>query len=349
MSLNTALLDQLCKTPGAPGREERVRRLVLKEIEGLVDEISIDRMGNVVALKKGKGDKRVMAAAHLDEISFMITHIDSDGFGRFQTLGGFDPKTLTAQRVIVHGKEDIIGVMGSKPIHLMSAEDRAKPPKLKDYFIDFGRTKEQLEGIIRPGDVVTRERDMIEMGDCVTTKSLDNRVSVFILIETLRKMGTPAHDFYAVFTVQEEVGIRGATTATRAINPDFGFGLDITIANDTPGAKEHEKVSLLGKGTAIKLYDSSVITDVRMVRYMEEVAQSENIPYQMEILSAGGTDTAAIQRSADGAIVGCVSIPCRHVHSVVETCHKNDIQASIDLLTACVEQLDKFDENWGTR
>lgn len=344
--MNLELLKKLCIIPGAPGDEKRIRKIVLEELEGLADDISVDNMGNVIALKKGKKDKKVMAAAHMDEIAFIITHVDDDGFARFHTLGGFDPKTLTAQRVIVHGKEDILGVMGSKPIHIMSPEERNKPPKIKDYFIDFGMSGERVKALVSVGDKVTRERDLVEIGDTVCTKSLDNRVSVFILLESLRKMETPAYDFYAVFTVQEEIGLRGAITATHRINPDFGFGLDTTIANDLPGASDHEHICVLGKGTAVKIMDSSVISDTRMVRYMEETARKHNITFQRELLTGGGTDTGAIQRSADGAIVGCVSIPTRHIHSVVEMCHKEDIMGSIDLLTKCVEELDNFDYEW---
>lgn len=342
MELSIELLREVCLVPGAPGHEEQVRKLVLQHIESLADEISVDNMGNIIALKKGKSDEKVMVAAHMDEIAFIITHIDKDGYARFHTLGGFDPKTLTAQRVIVHGKKELIGVMGSKPIHIMSAEDRAKAPKISDYFIDFGLSVEEVNAQISIGDVVTRERDLVRMGDCVCAKSLDNRVSVFILIEALRKIKTPACDFYAVFSVQEEVGLRGATVAARKINPDFGLGLDTTISNDVPGAQEHEKITSLGKGTAIKVMDSSVISDSRMVRYMRERAEKHDIPYQLEVLTAGGTDTAAIQRSGEGAITGCVSIPTRHIHSVVEMCHLADIQGSIDLLVHCLEDLDTF-------
>ena len=347
MNINTDLLAKLCFTPGAPGDEGKVRELVIQEIEGLADAIEVDAMGNLIALKKGKDStKRAMAAAHLDEISFIITHIMDNGFAKFHTLGGFDPKTLTAQRVIVHGKEDVLGIMGSKPIHIMSPEERNKAPKIQDYFIDFGMSGEKVKELISIGDFVTRERDLVEMGDCVSTKSLDNRVSVFILIEALKKMKTPAVDFYAVFTVQEEVGLRGATTAARKIDPHFGFGLDITIANDVPGAQDHEKITEIGKGTAIKVMDGSVISDKRMVRFMVETAERNNIPYQKEILTGGGTDTAALQRSGEGSIAGCISIPTRHVHSVVELCHKGDVQHSIDLLTACIEELNQFNFNW---
>ena len=346
MAINIDLLTELCLTPGAPGHESEIRKVVLREIESLVDSWEIDPMGNVIAIKKGKSRKKAMAAAHLDEISFIITHLDSKGFGYFHTLGGFDPKTLTAQRVIVHGKKDLIGVMGTKPIHIMTPEERQKAPKIKDYFIDFGMPAEEVKKWVSVGDVVTRERDLVELGNCVSTKSLDNRVSVYILIETLRKLKNPAYDFYAVFTVQEEVGLRGATTSTRKINPDVGFGLDVTIANDLPGAQEHEYITLLGKGTAIKIMDGSVICDPRMVAFMEDTAQAFEIPYQKEVLTGGGTDTGALQRSGDGAIVGCISIPSRHIHSVVEMCHKEDIQHSIDLLTHCIEQLDRLQTTW---
>ncbi|MEL6674048.1 MAG: M42 family metallopeptidase [Bacteroidota bacterium] len=343
---NQDLLKDLCLLPGAPGDEKLVRARVLKEIEGYVDEVRVDNMGNVIAYKKGREAKKVMAAAHMDEIAFIITHIDDQGFARFHTLGGFDPKTLTAQRVIVHGKEDVVGVMGSKPIHIMTPAERNKAPKINDYFIDFGMSGEEVKALVSVGDKVTRERDMLTIGNTVSTKSLDNRVAVFILIEALKKMGQPAYDFYPVFTVQEEIGLRGATTATRQVNPDFGFGLDTTIANDLPGAGDHEMITRLGKGTAIKVMDSSVVSDTRMVRFMEEVADRHNITYQKEILTAGGTDTGPLQRAGDGAIAGCISIPTRHIHSVVEMCHKEDIQASIDLLTRCVEEMDHFDYNW---
>jgi len=346
MELNIDLLKKLCITPGAPGYESKIRDIVLQEVTPLVDEIDTDYMGNVIALKKGNTDKKAMAAAHMDEISFIITHIDQDGFARFHTLGGFDPKTLTAQRVIVHGKEDLMGVMGSKPIHIMSPEERKKAPQIKDYFIDFGMQAEKVKELVSVGDVVTRERDLVEMGDCVCTKSLDNRISVYILIETLKNLQKPAFDFYAVFTVQEEVGLRGATTAARKINPDVGFGLDVTIANDVPGAQDHEKITILGKGTAIKIMDGSVISDSRMIRFMEQTAQKYNIPFQREILTAGGTDTAGLQRGGEGAIAGCISIPARHIHSVVEMCHKDDIQRSIDLLTHCLQDLDELQMTW---
>ena len=343
--MNIALLKLICETAGAPGFQERVRQLVLKEIDGIVDEISIDNLGNVTAIKHGKSsEKKVMIAAHMDEIGFIVTHIDDNGFVRFHTLGGFDPKTLTAQRVILHGEKDLIGVMGSKPIHVMSTEERNKVPKTTDYFIDLGMSKKEVEKYISIGNPITRERKLIEMGDCVNCKSLDNRVSVFILIETLKRLKSFPYDIYAVFTVQEEVGIRGAQVSAMEIKPDFGFGLDTTIAYDVPGASTHEKITELGKGAAIKIMDSSTICDYRMVKYMKEVAAKHKIKTQLEILPAGGTDTMGVQRSSPGgSIAGAVSIPTRHIHQVIEMAHKDDIHQSINLLQKCIENLEDYD------
>lgn len=346
MSINVKLLKSICEAPGVPGYESRIRNLIIKEVKPLVDEIEVDNMGNVITIKRGKDDsKKAMVGAHMDEIGFIVTHIDDKGFVRFTTLGGFDPKTLTAQRVIVHGKKDMIGVMGTKPIHVMSSEERTKMPKTTDYYIDMGMNKEEVEKYISIGDPITRERELIEMGDCVNCKSIDNRVSVFVLIETLRQLKNVPYDIYGVFTVQEEVGIRGANVAAHKINPDFGFGLDTTIAFDLPGAQPHEMVTKLGEGTAIKIMDAMTICDYRMVEYMKSIADKKKIKWQHEILTAGGTDTAGIQRMGkDGAISGAISIPTRHLHQVIEMANKHDIESSIELLKACLEGLNKY--NW---
>jgi len=344
--INTSLLKKICETAGAPGFEDRVRKLVIQEVSPFVDSIDIDNMGNVIALKKGKNRKKsVMIGAHMDEIGFIVTHIDNNGFLKFHPLGGFDPKTLTSQRVIVHGKKDVIGVMGSKPIHVMSPEEKNKVPKISDYYIDLGLSKEKVDKVISVGDTVTRERKLIEMGDCLNCKSLDNRVAVFILIEVLKTLDNPAYDTYGVFTVQEEVGIRGAQVATLKINPDFGFGLDTTIAYDVPGAADHEKITSLGEGVAIKIMDASTICDSRMVNFMQKTATKHKIKWQKEILTAGGTDTANIQRmSPGGSIAGAFSIPTRHIHQVIEMVNKNDVKDCIELMKVCLKNLSG--QNW---
>lgn len=349
MSIDVELLAKVCKAPGAPGFEKEIRKLVLAELKGLADDVRVDAMGNVIALKKGRSsEKKAMAAAHMDEIGFIVTHIDDNGFVRFNPVGGFDPKTLTSQRVLLHGKKDIVGVMGCKPIHVMTPEERTATLHLDDYFIDTGLTKKQLDKIIEIGTPITRERDLIMLGDCVNVKSLDNRASVFILLETLRKLKAskkkPAYDFYAVFTVQEEIGLRGANVSTLEIQPDFGFGLDTTIACDTPGVVPQKRITELGKGAAIKIMDSSVICDYRMVEFMKKTATTKKIKWQPEILHAGGTDTAGLQRmTPGGSIAGAISVPTRYIHQVIEMAHTKDIEHCIDLLTACVCELDQHD------
>lgn len=345
--IDVQLLATITETPGAPGFENLIRNFIKDQVTPFVDEVSIDNMGNLIALKKGKdSSKRAMVAAHLDEIGFIVTDIDDNGFVRFHTLGGFDPKTLTAQRVIVHGKKDLIGVMGSKPIHVMTPEERGKKMKTTDFFIDMGMEKKEVEKYIEIGNPITRQRELIEMGDCVNAKSLDNRVSVFILLEALKEMKDMEvpYDVFGVFTVQEEIGIRGAMVAGHHIEPDFSFGLDTTIAYDVPGAQAHENITKMGKGTAIKIMDGSTVCDTRMVRFMKEIANKNKITWQPEILTAGGTDTAGMQRMAKkGTIAGAISIPTRHIHQVIEMCHKQDIRLSIDLLKACLANINDFD------
>jgi len=344
--IDVALLKKTCEIPGTSGFEQRIREFVIKKVTPLVDEVSVDAMGNVIAIKKGKEGKRAMVAAHMDEIGFIVTHIDEDGFLRFHTLGGFDPKTLTSQRVIVHGKKDIIGVMGCKPIHLMKAEERSKAYPISEYYIDVGMKKKDVEKIVSIGNSVTRERELIEMGDCINSKSMDNRVSVFILLEVLRELKSKKvpYDIYAVFTVQEEVGLRGAISSAGHINPDFGFGLDVTIAFDVPGSQPHEAITRLGEGAAIKVMDGSTICDYRMVAYLKQIAKKKKINWQAEILPAGGTDTAGVQRyGKDGSIAGAISIPLRNMHQTIEMANKKDIADCIKLLKEGLINLDKYD------
>lgn len=348
--MNVSLFKDLCEATGAPGFEYGIRELVMEQMAPLADEMKIDNIGNVVALIKGKdSSKSIMCAAHMDEIGFIVRHIDDNGFIRILPLGGFDPKTLTAQRVMVHGKKDLPGCMGVKPIHVMAPEERSKMPQVTDYVVDVGLPKEEVEKYVSLGDSITRIGDLVEMGDCLNVKSIDNRGGCYMLIEavrTIRESGNlPDYDLYAVFTVQEEVGLRGAHAATLAINPTFSFALDVTIAFDTPGSGAHDKCTVLGKGTAIKVYDGTLITDPRMVKFMVALAEEGELPYQLELLAAGGTDAGAMQKfTAGGSISGAISIPVRNVHQSIEMAHKTDIQASVDLLTACFTNLSRW--NW---
>ena len=345
--MNLDLLSELCRTAGGPGREERIREVVMRELEPIVDRIDVDRLGNVIASRSPRGrakpkkPRKLMISAHMDEICLMITHIEDNGFLRFTTLGGFDPKTLSAQRVIVHGRKDVLGLIGSKPIHIMTDAERAKMPSIETFFIDLGLPKSKVEKLVRIGDTATRERDFVEIGDAISTKSLDNRMGVFVMIEAVRKAKTHGVEILAVASTQEEVGLRGAQVAAQHLEPDLGIALDVTLANDVPGASGHSEVTRLGRGTAIKVMDHSVICDFRIVNTLRDLAEKKKIPFQMEVLTKGGTDTAAIQRAGRGVPAGCISIPCRYVHSVIEMCHRKDIQASINLLAAFLSEAHK--------
>ena len=343
--LDLTKLKTLCEMAGAPGFEQGIREYLMKELDGIADEMYVDNIGNLITVKKGKDNpdgKRVMLAAHMDEIGFIVTHIDDNGFIRFSTLGGFDPKTLTAQRVWVHGKEDVLGVMGSKPIHVMKPEERNKTVKISDFFIDTGLPAEKVKELVSVGDPVTRERSFEQMGECVNCKSIDNRVSVYILLEVMKQLRDHELDVYGVFTVQEEVGIRGATVAAHHVEADFGLGIDTTIAFDLPGAQPEEVVTRLGDGVAIKIMDASTICDPRMVKFLKETADGSDIPWQPEVLTAGGTDTSALQRMPKpGSIAGAVSIPTRHLHQVIEMAHQSDIEATIKLLLAALTNMHK--------
>lgn len=350
--MDIQLFKELCEATGAPGFEYGIRDLILKVMTPLADEISVDNIGNVVALIKGKSsEKSIMCAAHMDEIGFIVRHIDDNGFIRILPLGGFDAKTLTAQRVMVHGTKDLPGCMGVKPIHVMTPDERTKMPAVTDYVVDLGMPREEVVKYVKQGDPITRVSDLVEMGDCLNVKSIDNRGGCYMLIQAVKAIKAaktqPDYDLYAVFTVQEEVGLRGAHAATLAINPTFSFALDTTIAFDTPGSGAHDKCTVLGKGTAVKVYDGTLITDSRMVGFMTALAEENKIPYQLELLAAGGTDAGALQKfTRGGSICGALSIPVRNVHQHIEMAHKVDVQASEDLLALLFTNLTRWDWTW---
>lgn len=335
--MNLNLLQRLTEAQGVPGREERVRRLVIEELSPLTDEITVDALGNVIAHKRGTGPK-VMIAAHLDEIGFLVRHVDDQGFLRLEPLGGFDPKTLVAQRVTVHTEtEDLTGVIGTTPVHVLTEEERKKPLELKALFVDLGLEPEQVKAKVQIGDFVTLEQTFKRMGDLVTAKAIDDRVGVFVMIEALRALQDHQADIYAVATVQEEVGLRGARVSAFGVAPDIGIALDVTVAADVPGSKDFDRVTRLGHGVAIKIKDSSHISHPKLVRALQHLARERKILHQMEILPRGGTDAAGLQLARDGAAAITLSIPTRYLHSVVEAAHLKDIQACIDLLTAFLQ------------
>ncbi|MCS7197841.1 MAG: M42 family metallopeptidase [Candidatus Bipolaricaulota bacterium] len=340
------LLKRLCEAHGVPGREEAVRALVLSELEQLCDEIRTDALGNVIAFKRGSGHgPKVMLAAHMDEIGFLVSHVDEkSGFVRIDPVGGFDPRVLMAQRVVVHTESgDLLGIIGSKPPHILSEEERKKPVEFKDLFIDLGLPADEVKKRVRIGDFVTLQQDFAEIGHLVSCKALDDRVGVYVMIEAVRRAKKHVCDIYAVATTQEEVGVRGARVSSFNIAPDIGVALDVTVASDVPGVGEHEHVTKLGAGVAIKIKDSLSISNPKLVRAMRQIAEHKNIKYQMEILPRGGTDAGAIQLTREGVATITLSIPTRYLHSVVEAAHKDDIHAAIDLLAAFLESAHEVD------
>lgn len=336
------LLKNIVETPGAPGHERPIRKLIEELISPHVDELYTDPMGNLIARKKGDGPK-VMMAAHMDEISLISTNVDDNGFVRFSTLGGFDADTLTTQRVWIHGTETIPGVIGSKPIHIQSDQEKKAKTKLKNLFVDAGLPVDDVRDLVPDGTPITRMSNLIELGNSVTGKSLDNRLSVYILIEALKKAKSSNSDLFAVFTVQEEVGLRGARVAAQQIQPEIGIALDITLANDLPGVGDHEKCTTLGAGIGIKVMDKSIICTPELIRFLENLAEENNIKHKREVLTAGGTDTSAMQYLMGiSSHVTCISCPTRYVHSTVETASKTDIDAGIELATACIETIGEY-------
>ncbi|MEP7199941.1 MAG: M42 family metallopeptidase [Chloroflexota bacterium] len=341
--MNTQLLKSLVEAHGIAGREDSVRAIVMEAMKPLVDEMRVDHMGNVIGHKKGDGAHRAIIMGHMDEIGFLVSHIDKDGFLRVLPVGGWDARTMMAQRVMVHGRQDMPGVFGiPKPTHILTDEERKKTLEVRDYYIDLGLPGDKVKELVEVGDWVTMWQDMVEIGDMLSSKTMDDRVGVYVMLEALRQAKNSTADIYAVASVQEEVGLRGAQISAFDINATVGLALDVTLAVDTPGVPEHEHVTKMGAGTAIKIMDSSAISDPRLVKFCRQLANERNIKHQIEILPRGGTDAGGIQRAGSGAPVITISIPTRYIHSVVESVHKGDLQASVDLVAAFIEEAHKF-------
>jgi putative aminopeptidase FrvX len=337
--MDYSLLKQLSEAPGVPGREEAVRALLSAELEGVVDSLEIDTMGSLIAVKKSKKKKagRVMLSAHMDEIGFYVRFIDDEGFLRVQSLGGFDTRNLFARQVTVHAAsgDALVGVMNPavKPVHISNPEERKKVPEMAEFAVDLGLDADTVRAKVQLGDPVTLRQPFEDLGAVVTGKALDDRVNCFILAELLKTIKKPAHDLYAVFSVQEEVGLRGAQTAAYTLEPDIGIALDTTLAVDIPGTPSEQRVTKLGDGVALKVMDSSAISTRWLLDEFVALAEQHAVPYQFELLPLGGTDAGAMQRSRGGVASLTLSIPSRYVHTVTEMVAKRDVEASLALLT----------------
>lgn len=318
------LIQKLVESVGPSGYEEAVRDLVRSEIEPIADEIRIDALGNLIARKgtKKPDGLRIMLSAHMDEIGLMVTHVDKNGFVRFTNLGGVRALYCMGSRV-----RFVNGTQGTINSERLQPSDQA--PQLEKMFIDVGATS-QKDCPVQVGDVAVFDRPLLDLGSRLVAKAMDDRISVAAQIETMRLLKNSPHELLFVFSVQEELGLRGATTAAFSADPDLGISVDVTLTGDTPKGIKME-VSL-GKGPAIKVRDGRMLSDPRVVRWMVDTAQRARLPYQLEVLEAGSTDAAAIQLTRAGVPSGCVSIPCRYVHSPSEMVDYGDVQNAVKLL-----------------
>ncbi|MCF6278538.1 MAG: M42 family metallopeptidase [Anaerolineales bacterium] len=322
-----SLIKKLTETYSPSGYEAAIREVIQAEIKDFSDETRVDALGNLIARKGtlGKGGKRIMLAAHMDEIGVIATHIDENGFVRFAALGGVFPHTLVGSRVrFINGTPGVVGARFLvRPIKLIP---------LDKMYIDVGATSPK-DCPVKIGDVAAFERPFADMGTRVVAKSLDDRIGVAILIETLRQLKTTPHEIHFVFTVQEEVGVRGAATSAFGVNPQIGIAVDVTGAGDTPNMPAQQTITL-GAGPTVKFKDAGNIADSRVNQLLIGTAEKKRIPYQREVATMGGTDARAIQLTRAGVPAATLSIPCRYVHTPSEMIALQDVENSVKLLLA---------------
>lgn len=321
------LIQKLVESTAPSGYEAPIREVIRLEVEPLADEVRVDALGSLIAVKgqaSAEGSK-IMVAAHMDEIGLIATHVDENGFVRFTTLGGVRRHPLTGGRVrFLNGASGVI--------YYENLEDANRLPTFEQMYIDVG-ARSRADCPVRVGDVAAFDRPFSDLGGRLVAKSMDDRIGVAVLIETLRRMGeveTIPNQVFFVFSVQEEVGVRGATAAAFGIDPDIGLAVDVTSTGDTPKSARMEVA--LGKGPAIKVRDSGMLADPRVVNWMIKTAEQANVPFQIEILDGGSTDARAIQLTRSGVPAGCLSIPCRYVHSPSEMVDQEDVENAVNLL-----------------
>jgi len=292
--------------------------------------------------RKKASPKKGMWLCHMGEIGFLVTHVTDKGFAHVQPVGGFDARNLFARRVLVSTDAgDFKGVMnpGGKPIHISSPEERKKVPEPKEFVIDLG-LGDKTKDVVKVGDMVTMDEPLIEIGDKVVSKALDNRIACWLGIEAIKGLGKAKHgcEIHVAFTCQEEVGLRGARTASFAIKPDIGLGVDTTLSCDTPGVPEQDRTTVQGEGFGLHVKDSSFIADRELVKEIEAIAEKEQIPFQRTMLAAGGQDGAAAQQAAAGAKAVGTVVGTRDIHTATEMVHKSDLQAALDILVAYLKK-----------
>ena len=344
------MFKELTDANGIPGNERAPREVMKRYIAPFVDEIETDNLGSLITKKVGdKKGPKIMVAGHLDEIGFMITQIDDKGFLKFQTVGGWWGQVMLAQRVTVTTRkgDEIIGVIGSKPPHIIPAEARKKVVEIKDMFIDIGASskEEALEWGILPGDMVTPyfEFNVMKNEKYLLAKAWDNRIGCAIAIDVMRALKEENHPniVYGVGNVQEEVGLRGAKTTSFKIQPDIGFAVDVGIAGDTPGITPKESTSKMGAGPQIVIYDASMVSHKGLREFVIDIAEEHNIPYQFESLSGGGTDAGSIHITANGIPSLSIGIATRYIHSHAGILHRDDYENTVKLIVEVIKKLDR--------
>jgi putative aminopeptidase FrvX len=347
MDSTVQLLKELTEAPGVPGYESPIRGIVRRYLEPL-GELSQDKTGNVICQKKGSADSpRVMLAGHMDEIGFMVKHITKEGFIKFLPLGGWFDQVLLGQRVLIQTENgEVVGVIGAKPPHLLPAEERTKVVAKKDMYIDIGAvSQEEVEAAgVRQGDPVIPRADFVELagGKTYLSKAFDDRVGVAMMISTLRALQDAAHPntVYGAATVQEEVGLRGATTGVRSVDPDVAIVLESDIAGDVPGIKPEESSVKLGSGPSVLIYEGRMIPNLNLRRLIIDTARELDLPLQISYVEGGGTDGGAIHLHSTGVPTAVVAVAARHIHSHSSIIHREDFDTAVKLLTAVIQKLD---------
>lgn len=343
------LFQELTEASGAPGQEEEVRGLMRKYLEPLSEEILTDNLGSIIAKKTGSlNEPKIMLAGHLDEIALMVTHITSKGYIKFQTLGGWWSQVMLAQRVVIKTRKgDVVGVIGSKPPHILPPEERNKVVQIKDMFIDIGASSadEAKEFGVRPGDPILPICPFTVMKNekFIMGKALDNRAGCALAVEVLKRLQNMEHPntVFSGATVQEEVGLRGATTLPHVVNPDIFFALDVGIAGDTPGMSEDQMPnSKCGKGPLIVLYDYSMVPHKKLLDFVLDTAEAEGIPVQFEAMPGGGTDAGRVHLHGKGVPSLVIGFPTRYIHSHAAIMHRDDFENAAKLLAAVIKRLD---------
>lgn len=340
MKLDFSLLKTLTGLAGISGREAPVRQFLQKQLAPYADEIRTDKLGNLIVYKKGTSDKNLLLCAHMDEVGLMVRYIDERGFLYVVPVGGLDPRTLLAQRVRVQTKNGpILGVIGTKPVHITTEADRAKAVPMSDLYIDTGLPAEKVREQVAPGDSIVLDREYEEFGENrICAKALDDRAGVFVLAELVRCVKKPFYNIYAVFTVQEEVGLRGAKVAAYGVDADLGFALDTTGAVDVPGVSPANHIVSVGKGVGISVIDGYTITPKWLFEELKQICEREKISWQARVAPRGGNDAGAIHQDKTGVPACALSIPTRNIHACVEVEDKNDITAMFQLVLYVIEK-----------